>query len=830
MKKQLLLITLVLLSAINIYSQGSQCSDPLDATADANNEHTLGQATSEWYSFTATQDGKIVLQNLAEDANSYVEVYTDCITYYNGGSESLSFESYAGQTYLIKWYNYNSTNFYWSLSEESYTPGEICTVPIETSLGENSADNSNGAQWFSYTTTQDCILTISTVGLTSEDTYLYVYSDCVSDYLYKSDDEVNEQSEIEFYAEANTTFLIKWDDEYTSSSYTWNISEETVTPGKLCSVAIEANIGENNTDNSNGAQWFSYTTTQECVLRVSSIGLTTEDTYLYIYSDCSSNYEYKSDDEFSYQSEVLFYASANTTYYIKWDDEYTSSSFNWTISEESGTNGQFCSSPITATADSNNEHSFGQYRMQWYSYTATMNGKIVLENLAEDADSYVMIYTDCETSYASGAESSVFQCTEGQTYYIQWYNKNSTNFNWSLSEEDLVEGDACSLPLLATADSNNEHTLGQYSNQWFYYTATQDGKIVLQNLATDADSYVVIYTDCNTYYEEGDESLSFACQEGQTYYIRWYNYNSTNFNWSLSEEDYLPGEFCSNPILATADSNNEHTFGQYEEHWYYYTATKSGRIELQNLATDADSYVLVYTDCNTYYAEGNESLSFICEEGQIYYIIWFNYTSNNFYWSLNETDYLAGEDCSAAITASLGENTADNSSGSQWFEYTPTVDATVTISSCDLTSADTYVYLYTDCGASEVYKSDDNCSYQSELSFEAQANTTYYIKWSNTFTSSSYTWTITTDVTTDIDSRESIISDVKLYPNPATDNISIESDKIIDYIQIFNSQGNMVKEVECPETKINLDLTQGLYLVNIYFKDGSSAIKKLTVK
>ena len=64
----------------------------------------------------------------------------------------------------------------------------------------------------------------------------------------------------------------------------------------------------------------------------------------------------------------------------------------------------------------------------------------------------------------------------------------------------------------------------------------------------------------------------------------------------------------------------------------------------------------------------------------------------------------------------------------------------------------------------------------------------------------------------------------KLYPNPATDIIVIENGKSIDYIEIINSNRQIIKTAN--EIKLNVsDLSCGFYFVKIFF-EGNTEIKK----
>ncbi|WP_317897037.1 T9SS type A sorting domain-containing protein [Aurantibacillus circumpalustris] len=70
---------------------------------------------------------------------------------------------------------------------------------------------------------------------------------------------------------------------------------------------------------------------------------------------------------------------------------------------------------------------------------------------------------------------------------------------------------------------------------------------------------------------------------------------------------------------------------------------------------------------------------------------------------------------------------------------------------------------------------------------------------------------------------------VKIWPNPFTNNLKIESDVLIKEVKIMNSLGMLVKSVEAKNAKIaldNSDLASGVYFINIETEKGN-IIKKI---
>ncbi len=101
-----------------------------------------------------------------------------------------------------------------------------------------------------------------------------------------------------------------------------------------------------------------------------------------------------------------------------------------------------------------------------------------------------------------------------------------------------------------------------------------------------------------------------------------------------------------------------------------------------------------------------------------------------------------GTTCNDAQTATIGTN--NTSAAPMWFEYTPTKDTVITISSC-IDNIDTEVAVYNACNGEIVVENDDNSAcfennMSSRIKWEAEAGITYKILWTDKWTQEGFNW------------------------------------------------------------------------------------------
>jgi hypothetical protein len=222
---------------------------------------------------------------------------------------------------------------------KGYTQSECGVSNTIVSEGTHTADNTNGDHWFQFTPSLSGIYSFSTQGMTSEDTYVEIYSQCGSSRISYNDDALgNSQSYLEIYLTANQTYYINWDSRYTDSIYNWELNFiEAVEGNIICNNSLIISEGIHTANNTNGNQWFQFTPTVSSIYTFSTQGMTSEDTYVEIYSDCGGTRIDFNDDYYNFNSLVnrQTYLEidliAGQTYYIRWRNEFTSSIYNWEL-------------------------------------------------------------------------------------------------------------------------------------------------------------------------------------------------------------------------------------------------------------------------------------------------------------------------------------------------------------------------------------------------------------------------------------------------------------------------------------------------------------------
>jgi len=207
--------------------------------------------------------------------------------------------------------------------------GTSCASAVAVTPGDYQCDHAGGVdQWYSYTAPEEQKVTASTCGLTSENTYLELYSSCAN--LMAYGESCGGQAFRTKVLKAGETIYYRWVDN--GGSYTWRLTTEPLTAGDNCDLAKEAVLGQNTADYTDG--WydsFKYTAPASGTLRASTCGLTDVDTYVEIGELCGAALA-SSDNDCGGQSSVEIPVVAGQAYGITWRSKSGLTSFPWTLS------------------------------------------------------------------------------------------------------------------------------------------------------------------------------------------------------------------------------------------------------------------------------------------------------------------------------------------------------------------------------------------------------------------------------------------------------------------------------------------------------------------
>ncbi len=318
--------------------------------------------------------------------------------------------------------------------------------------------------------------------------------------------------------------------------------------------------------------------------------------------------------------------------------------------------------------------------------------------------------------------------------------------------------------------------------------------------------------------------------------------------------------------------------------WYEWTAPDDGILTLASCNGGGDTRVWIFSGgCTSLDLEGvnddrcemtpgsSEYASYrqvLVSAGETYLICWddiWEDTGFEFELSFDTNEPEAGDFCQTAIPVAANDTiTIDQINGdaavsgpvighfgssttpyaqSEWYSFTPDQNGMMTVSSCDLTTEDTRLWIYTgECGFGSlelVAFNDDSCDLQSFVAMQVQAGTTYYIEWDNeNVDAPGFDWTLQFDPEVNTTEQELFEQAFRLSPNPVTDvtllSFELEEPTVLQ-VRMMDMNGQEVyrsstAEVQQGSMELRVsDLPKGIYIVSV--TDGQSVMnQKLIVQ
>ena len=230
-------------------------------------------------------------------------------------------------------------------------------------------------------------------------------------------------------------------------------------------------------------------------------------------------------------------------------------------------------------------------------------------------------------------------------------------------------------------------------------------------VTTDAEFYssttqVAIMPAANQYSRlaVGTNDVKAEVTAGESYIICWtLDEDFNGFGFTVSIEDIAQGEVASNPIQAEL-GNNTLTAGN--DKYYTYTATKNGWLKItpDDITTEVSFPVVsgTYVSYRTAVKDGLSTKTEI-QAGESYLIMFSGMLMDGTF-TLEETDYAAGESKETAIVVEGNTAAIPEKAQTFWYRYTAPQEGMLTISA-NIDYVMTSSYKYPSVG---VYRENDN--------------------------------------------------------------------------------------------------------------------------
>jgi hypothetical protein len=395
---------------------------------------------------------------------------------------------------------------------------------------------------------------------------------------------------------------------------------------------------------------------------------------------------------------------------------------------------------------------------QFFKYTATQNGKIIITNCGKTTYSaYLCIKTDSlSTNVLYGQNYISFDGTSGTTYYIIW-SCYSGGYDWTLNERNAISGEDCSTATTAIKGINHCNHSG-IADQWFKYTPASDELLLISSCGyTSVRTSFIIYTgNCNTfdYIKYDSEACSSLAQQskktikvlaGETYWIKWKSLGLESiYDWALEEIPLPKGTVCTDPIPASEGINDVYHYDNSVDQWFSYTPNINGLITLSRPENAFASVNVYKSSCNgmqvacLFLNSSYNKVTFYADSGITYLMDFSSYDSDLLHWKLTLTSQepTEGSSCKNPIPAVTGANKVTNLPEFQWYSYTSPDSGKLTLSTNNSYSV---VKVYDNCDGNIISSSSE---YGSDLPLilDVIKNKKYLICWSRTLLDEDITW------------------------------------------------------------------------------------------
>ena len=139
----------------------------------------------------------------------------------------------------------------------------------------------------------------------------------------------------------------------------------------------------------------------------------------------------------------------------------------------------------------------------------------------------------------------------------------------------------------------------------------------------------------------------------------------------------------------------------------------------------------------------------------------------------------------------------------------------VTASLCNNTNFDTVIRIYDDCDlTNEIASNDDACGVQSEVSFESDGVSAYFIMVEGTNDSGDFEISIDCEILMSV--SDQAFQNFSVSPNPARDQVVVRNGVAFERVILHNIMGQRLSVIETNSLEQSLSvghLTPGVYFV-----------------
>jgi hypothetical protein len=745
---------------------GAACELAADAVAGVN---TVPVTTLEhyWYKFSpSTNAQKILIDNGGKEFKIYRNNCDQLNLVKSGNSPTVVFDISQNESIYIA-FETDGESFEWSLTTEILRAGEACSDAVAARVGPNTIPYTPPFEyWYTYTMLHDGELSINTTENPDGEMRVTVFKECNGIPIAEASGSVLEITDL--HLEEGETVKILFDGANSIADFTWTLKDFAYENGEICSKAKTAHVGLNHTDAA--PQWFTFTTTKNTNLKISSVGFTDVDTHLIIKRACDGPIILDSDrahvGEYSYdQAElVLFDLEPNEKIYILWSEKWSYEGFDWTIEQVDPLPGDNCTTAKQANVGTNtisflpNHAHFGD--IFWNKFVVPEDGKKITAFASLPVDMAIYTNNNCHAfSWLAGdqGKSSIYDLPKGTELVIIWdlagYDED---FTWQLTVEDMVPGDVCTDPIPAVVGINESDE----TPIWYDYVMSQAGSLKLNYeghiplviprvaiLDGCGDDATILTSGVGTAFVSG-------LQEGQHVVIYWtLGYPFPGTKWSLEEIALKQGDWCSDPIPATYGMNH----AEYATQWFSYTPATSGSVKISSRAfTFSDTELYVYNGCDGELLGQSNSIfafeDFIeyfqseltlenVEAGQTLLIKWDgSYSFESFDFEITDGLPRTGESCADPLVAVEGIN-AKLQPSPRWYTFTMPNDGSLTLSSLGYADFDTNLEVYDVCDGTLLASNNDYVGSESFVYLpDLTAGQTVLIHWFNGYVSDHHTY------------------------------------------------------------------------------------------